>query len=192
MLWLPPCRKGRAGGFHCLDDHCQTCIWWDPSLCQSRAPFHGHTEREEGISAVQIFDNPTHWGTREAVNCPHSPDRDPLTRWDFFWKILLFSLFLLGFPQAGEQLPARGDFFALMQTSYTYWQEAALFSKSTSAEEPAPKEGEEIQSAAWAASITHHPAWPMAAGGKEVALALGLVSWLRTCMGKVGSHWGQE
>lgn len=75
-----------------------------------------------------------------------------------------------------------------MQTDYAYRQEADLFFKSTSAEEPAPKEeGEEIQSAAWAASIPLHPACPMAAGRKVVALALGLVCWLRT--GEAWERW---
>lgn len=73
-----------------------------------------------------------------------------------------------------------------MQTGYTYRQEAALLSETASAEEPGPKEGEELQSAARAASITPHPACPVAAGRKEVALALGLVSWLRA-----GRAWGR-
>lgn len=74
-----------------------------------------------------------------------------------------------------------------MQTGYTHRQEAALFSETASAEEPGPKEeGEELQSAARAASITPHPACPMAAGRKEVALALGLVSWIRA-----GRAWGR-
>ena len=54
---------------------------------------------------------------------------------NFLCKISLLPLFLLVFPQAGEQLPARGGFFALMQTGFAYRQEAALFSEPSNAGE---------------------------------------------------------
>lgn len=89
-------------------------------------------------------------------------------------------------------MPARGDFFALMQTGYRYRQEASLFFKSTGAEEPAPKEEEEIQSAAWAANILPsclpHGSWEEGGGSGTGA---GLLAQDRLGVGEVGSHWGQ-
>lgn len=99
----------------------------------------------------------------------------------YLCKVFLFPLFLLVFPKAGEQLPARGLFFSLIQTGFAYRQErrcSVLWAKQCRGMSP---QSRRRRASAGSLGSQHcpPPSCPMAGRRKEEALALGPLSWLR-------------
>lgn len=100
---------------------------------------HRHINGRRHFGSYGYFPIQPHRGVRKTMNCSHtktgtlSVGSRELGR--FLCKVFPFPLFLLGFPKAGEQLPARGFFFFTDTDWFAYRQEAALFSELSSAGE---------------------------------------------------------
>lgn len=112
----------------------------------------------------------------------------------FFWKILLFPLFLLGFPRAGEQLPVRGDFFCT-DANWLYIQaRSCSFLWDSQCRGTRPQRRRRRASVGCLGS-QHYPPPCLPHGsweeGGSSSSGAGLLDQGRTCVGKVGSHCGQ-
>lgn len=155
---------------------------------------HTHTNGsflQFGYSTIQH-----HWRTRETVTCPHSPDRDPLSRQRFrqlFLKNLTVPTFSARFPTGrGAIACQRGLFCVDANRLYTQARSCSvLWDSQCRGTRPQRRRRASVScpgSQHYPPPCLPHGSWEE--GGSSSSGA-GLLDQGRMCVGKVGSHCGQ-